>query len=191
MPQSDHTIVISPIGPADAEIIEEIGKQVPRAFGFKTEVVPLLDDVDFAFDEKRKQHHSTPILAKLAEAAPPRALKLLAITREDLFIPILTHVYGEAQLGGTSSIISTHRLNEGLSPAAAEDLFRGRVAKEAIHELGHTFKLLHCKDKTCIMHYCRGVKDVDRKSDQLCRYCQILLNDQIKRLMAKSAPTWP
>ncbi len=188
MPQSDHTnhtnytIIISPIGSTDEELIETIGRAIKAIYGFRTEVLPLLDDVGFAFDENRKQHHSTPILEKLAAAAPPRSLKVLAITREDLFIPILTHVYGEAQLGGKAGIISTHRLNEGISRAAGEDLFRSRVAKEAIHELGHTFRLLHCKDKTCIMNYCRGIRDVDRKSDQLCRYCQILLNDEIKRI---------
>jgi archaemetzincin len=33
------------------------------------------------------------------------------------------------------------------------------------------------------MHYCRSIKDVDRKSGQLCRYCKILLGDEIKRLI--------
>jgi archaemetzincin len=32
------------------------------------------------------------------------------------------------------------------------------------------------------MHYCRNERDVDRKSDQLCRYCKVLLDDEIKRL---------
>jgi len=46
------------------------------------------------------------------------------------------------------------------------------------------FKLLHCKDKTCIMHYCRKISDVDRKSGELCRYCKILMGDEVKRLAA-------
>ncbi|MBW1821725.1 MAG: hypothetical protein JRI92_08155 [Deltaproteobacteria bacterium] len=100
----------------------------------------------------------------------------------DLFIPILTHVYGEAQLGGTACIISTHRLVEGLSLVADKDTYYGRVVKEAVHELGHTFKLRHCKDNACIMHYCRSIKDVDRKSEQLCRYCKTLLDDEMKRI---------
>jgi predicted Zn-dependent protease len=32
------------------------------------------------------------------------------------------------------------------------------------------------------MHYCRNEEDVDRKSDQLCRYCQVMLEDEIKRM---------
>ena len=60
--------------------------------------------------------------------------------------------------------------------------FRQRIVKEALHELGHTFNLRHCPDQTCIMHYCRSIRDVDRKSEQFCRYCKVLLEDEIKRL---------
>jgi archaemetzincin len=142
--------------------------------------MPLLQDVDFALDHDRQQHYSTIILERIASLAPATAIKILAITKVDLFIPILTHVYGEAQLGGKACIVSTHRLNEGLGTRVSEILYQ-RVVKEAIHELGHTFNLRHCRDHNCNMHYCRSVIDVDRKSDQLCRYCLVLLNDAMKR----------
>ncbi|MDP4727320.1 MAG: hypothetical protein NWS07_08500, partial [Desulfobacterales bacterium] len=111
-----------------------------------------------------------------------RALKLVAITQVDLFIPILTHVYGEAQLGGKAAIISTYRLTDD-NPAAGSDVsLQIRAAKEATHELGHTFKLRHCPEHSCIMHYCRSIKDVDRKSNQLCRHCKVMLQDELKCL---------
>jgi archaemetzincin len=97
-------------------------------------------------------------------------------------------VYGEAQLGGKACIISTHRLNEGLFATGGLMAYRSRLLKEAIHELGHTFNLRHCTDHSCIMHYCRRISDVDRKSDDLCRYCRIMLDDEIKRLAPGSAP---
>ncbi len=181
----EHSIVISPVGAVDIELFKPISIEINRIFGYKTEIIPLLQDVSFALDPKRKQHHSTPILEKLGEAAPVQAIKVIGITSVDLFIPILTHVYGEAQIGGAACIISTHRLAEGLSLAADKDTYHGRVAKEAVHELGHTFKLRHCKDNACIMHYCRSIKDVDRKSEQLCRYCKTLLEDEMKRIAEK------
>ena len=100
----------------------------------------------------------------------------------DLFIPILTYVFGEAQLGGKACIVSTHRLTEGLLADDPDGVFSRRLVKEAVHELGHTFKLRHCPERTCIMHYCRGIQDVDRKSERLCRYCRTLLADEMKRL---------
>ncbi len=179
---SEPTLVISPIGDIDADLTLAVSREVQRVFGIATETLHLVASVDFAFDASRVQYHSTKILEHLAASAPARALKVLAITDVDLFIPILTYVYGEAQLGGKASIISIHRLAEGLVSVNAEETFLYRAGKEAVHELGHTFKLLHCREKTCIMHYCRSIRDVDRKSDHLCRYCRTLLGDELKRI---------
>ncbi|MBU1052477.1 MAG: archaemetzincin [Proteobacteria bacterium] len=179
---SKHKIIISPIGNIDAKIIGSVKKVISHRFGFQAMVKPLLENIGFAFDPGRNQHNSTSILGKLESCAPEYALKVLAVTDVDLFIPILTHVYGEAQLGGRTSIVSIYRLKDCLSGIRESISLPERIVKEAIHELGHTFNLLHCKDHSCIMHYCRTEKDVDRKSDQLCRYCKILLDDEIKRL---------
>ncbi len=180
---SENRIVISPIGDLDKGLLEEVGEKISRVFGCETEIITLLEDLDFALDIERGQYHSTPILEILANKSPPRTVRILGIAQVDLFIPILTYVYGEAQLGGKACIISTYRLKEDLSPLSSTALYHERVVKEAIHELGHTFKLRHCRDRSCIMHYCRSTRDVDLKSDQLCRYCTILLDDEIKRLM--------
>ena len=178
----ENSIVISPVGDFDKELLEQLGKDINRVFGCRTAIIPLLKDLDFALDDERRQYHSTPILEMLAGKVPSNALKVLGIARVDLFIPILTYVYGEAQLGGKACIISTYRLKEGLRALSSTSVYHGRVVKEALHELGHTFNLRHCRDQSCLMHYCRSTRDVDLKSDQLCRYCTVLLNDEIKKL---------
>lgn len=183
--RGDRRIVLSPIGDFGTDIYQPVMRRVDQVFGFRVEKQPLLQDLEFALDEERGQYHSTLILNKLSETAPSHTVKVLAITRVDLFIPILTHVYGEAQLGGKACIISTYRLDERAPFAGREVPLHERVVKEAVHELGHTFKLRHCRDRSCIMHYCRSIADVDRKSDQFCRYCKTLLNDELKRLMEK------
>ncbi|MGA8181493.1 MAG: archaemetzincin family Zn-dependent metalloprotease [Desulfobacterales bacterium] len=180
-----QTIIISPIDNIEAGIHTSIGREIHRTFGFHTEMKPLLEDVNFAFDPGRGQYYSTVILEKLAIRLPAQNVKVIAITQVDLFIPILTHVYGEAQLAGRACIVSTFRLKEGLSPVNIPENYEKRLVKEALHELGHTFNLRHCRDKSCIMHYCRSIRDVDRKSDQLCRYCKILLEDELKKLGGK------
>ncbi|MEW6665812.1 MAG: archaemetzincin family Zn-dependent metalloprotease [Thermodesulfobacteriota bacterium] len=183
----EHKIVITPIGDLATELKDKIAREIERIFEYKTEVIPLIQERDLAVDAFRGQVHSTAVLATLSSLAPPQALKVLAVTRADLFIPVLTYVFGEAQLGGRACIISTHRLKDPPCPAAAEDAFHCRVVKEAVHELGHTFNLRHCPEQTCIMHYCRSLRDVDRKSSDLCRYCKVLLADEIRRLNARKA----
>jgi archaemetzincin len=179
---SEYIILISPVGELNSELIEAIAGEILRVFGFSTAIESILQDLSFALDQNRNQYHSTMILEQLAANAPDRAIKVIAIAQVDLFIPILTHVYGEAQLGGTACIVSTFRLNEGRSGLNISPKYMDRIVKEAIHELGHTFNLRHCPEHTCIMHYCRNEEDVDRKSDELCRYCKVLLEDEIKRL---------
>jgi len=184
MSSKEHTLVISPIGDLDAggELLEHLGKELGKLFGYRTDIRPLIEEKDLWLDPVRKQYHSTPILETLAVISPPEAVKVLAITKVDLFIPILTHVYGEAQLGGKACILSTYRFNEEPSLAGRTEAFYCRLLKEAVHELGHTFNLRHCADSACAMHYCRSVKEVDRKSNQFCRYCTVLLSDEMKRL---------
>jgi archaemetzincin len=178
----DHTIIISPVGSFAPDLLAAIGPAVHRTYRIDARVIRLLDDIEFAFDPKRAQYGSTPVLTKLSSAAPPWALKVLALVREDLFIPILTHVFGEAQMGGKAAIVSTARLYDKLTLPRHQDTFIQRTIKEVLHELGHTFNLRHCRDHSCIMHYSNSVTDVDRRSDALCRYCEILLADEIKRL---------
>jgi len=179
---SEHIILISPVGDFSDGLIEAIAGELQRVFGFSSAIDTVLQDISFALDQNRNQHHSTMILEQLAARAPARAVRVIALAQVDLFIPILTHVYGEAQLGGTACIVSTFRLNEGRSGMNISRKYIGRVVKEAIHELGHTFNLRHCPEESCIMHYCRNEEDVDRKSDELCRYCKVMLEDEIKRL---------
>jgi archaemetzincin len=189
MSSKEHTLVISPIGDLDAggELLESLGKELRKLFGYPTEIRPLIEEKDLWLDPVRKQYHSTPILETLAVISPREAVKVLAITKVDLFIPILTHVYGEAQLGGKACILSTYRFNEEPSHGRSTETFYCRLLKEAVHELGHTFNLRHCTDSTCAMHYCRSVKEVDRKSNRFCRYCTVLLSDEMKKL-AKGTP---
>ena len=179
---SAYSILITPIGVIDPGLCGSVAREIERVFGCRSDIKPLLADVDFALDPVRRQYFSTVILQKLAAMAPDGVMKIIAITQVDLFIPILTHVYGEAQLGGKAAIISTYRLQEGLGAATINPAMHRRLGKEAVHELGHTFMLRHCSERTCIMHYCRSIKDVDRKSKHLCRHCRVLLQDELSKL---------
>lgn len=187
MIEAAEHIVVSPIGEVDPALCDVVGEETGRLFGYPTRLLPLLKGVDFAYDIERRQYHSTKILEKLAETAPQQSVKIIGIATVDLFIPILTHVYGEAQLGGKACIISTYRLRENPRPGKVGASLEERAVKEAIHELGHTFKLKHCPEHTCIMHYCRSIADVDRKSAGFCRHCRVMMEDELKRMQPSAA----
>lgn len=174
-----HTLILSPVGDIPLWVTEILTNRLPDIFGFSVRVAALVDDIDFAHDPNRNQFHSTPILDTLESLCPADGLKILGVTREDLFIPILTHVYGEAQLGGRAAVVSISRLMAG-PDLGGVDAGAGRILKEAVHELGHCFDLRHCEDERCIMHYCRKLEDVDKKSSRFCRYCRIMMTDYLR-----------
>jgi len=94
------------------------------------------------------------------------------VTEVDLFIPILTFVFGEAQLGDTGALVSTHRLRpEFYGMPNDPELLRVRLLKEALHELGHTLGLQHCPDYLCVMSASHSVERIDLKRAGFCKAC--------------------
>lgn len=172
-------LILSPVGRIPGWVTDILIRRLPEILGFPARIESLLANIEFAHDPVRNQYHSTPVLDVLEECCPEDGLKILGITKEDLFIPILTHVYGEAQLGGRAALVSISRLVSGPDMGGA-DAGAGWILKEAVHELGHCFDLRHCEDAHCIMHYCRRLDDVDKKSSRFCRYCRIMMTDYIR-----------
>lgn len=125
-----------------------------------------------AYNPSRGQYNSSQILIQLIENPPKDAFRILGVTDVDLFIPILTFVFGEAQLSGIGGIVSLHRLsNKFYGLPENEELMRIRLIKEAIHELGHTYGLVHCMRPGCVMNSSTYVEDIDEKSEFFCSSC--------------------
>ena len=163
-------IALSDLSPA---YLSDLGlvPAVSRTFGVNCRIRPESVDALFARDGRREQYYSTAILQALQPIAPE--CRLLAVTSCDLFVPILTFVFGEAQLDGNCAVVSLHRLREevyGMPPNPA--LLKERLIKEAVHELGHTFGLRHCEDWRCAMSSSHSVEWLDVKSADFCNECQ-------------------
>ncbi len=161
---------------ADDTLMEEVRKAVERAFGLRARRYTHTDRPTHAFDPRRGQHSSTQILKWLVERPQP-AGRIVAMTDVDLFIPVLTYVYGEAQLGGRAAVVSTARLSFDFAAMANPSLRLARAVKETIHELGHTFGLLHCDTASCVMSRSVRLVDVDSKQPGLCEPCTALYGE--------------
>jgi archaemetzincin len=157
---------------ADDAMLREVRSHVEEAFARRVRVWRGPQRPVDAFDPRRQQHSSTRILRWLLTTRPAEAHKTLAITDADLFIPILTFVFGEAQLDGHAAVVSTARLGEGLGPMTPVRVLRARLVKECVHELGHTFGLIHCTRPRCVMSRSVNVNDVDAKAAALCQDCR-------------------
>jgi archaemetzincin len=160
-----------PVAEPGLDLLEYLAAALARIFRTPCQIRPETFDLSFALDPSRQQYHSTAIIQRLERAVDPDA-RVLGVTASDLYVPILTFVFGEAQLDGNCAVVSTARLKEefyGLP--ARQDLLRERLLKEAAHELGHTFGLRHCPDWRCVMTASHAVEHLDVKGAEFCRAC--------------------
>lgn len=135
-------------------------------------------DLDRAWDAARGQHDASELVAQVAAHAGGSPEKFIAVVDADLFVPVLTFVFGQAQLGGSSAVVSTHRLkNEfyGLRPDPVR--LAERLEKEIIHEVGHLFGLVHCRDWACVMRSSTYVEEIDLKGAGFCDACAAALRE--------------
>lgn len=161
-----------PIGSVDANLLEWLAQSLHEKFRMRTEILlPALDPA-FAVHAERQQYHSSEILARMQSYLHGDTWRLLGVTERDLYIPILTFVFGEAQMGGPSAIVSYHRLRQQFYGLPENmDLLANRLLVEAVHELGHTLQLTHCHDYQCAMAPAHAVEWIDIKDSGFCEDC--------------------
>ena len=162
-----------PIGNFDGRWLVELAPAMATSFRIPTAVIPVRLDPEFAYHGERQQYHSSEILQTMQRYVGPDTWRVLGITAIDLYIPILTFVFGEAQIGGPCGLVSAHRLRQEFYGLPSDyDILHQRLLKEAIHELGHTLDLTHCDDYQCAMAPSHAVEWIDLKEGSLCASCQ-------------------
>ena len=173
-------IGVVPFGEVPEIASKTIAANILGYMHMDTEIVPPLENPEYAFDKGRLQYNAGTIL-KVFETIPFRDYeKVVGVIDVDLFIPILTHVFGEARQGGRYALVSLFRLkrnSDGSTPPMS--VFLERTAKVALHEMGHLFNLMHCMDERCLMHFSGGLGDLDKAPLFFCRYCSIYFRDAL------------
>lgn len=153
-------------------LLEPLAAKLSAMFALRVDQHAPSFDPEIAFDAARGQYNSRVLLAQLLQHHAAGATRVLGVTGVDLFIPVLTYVFGEAQLDGPAAVVSTFRLDNqiyGLPPD--RNRLAERLVKEAVHELGHTYNLLHCHQHPCVMMSSTYVENIDLKADRFCEGC--------------------
>jgi archaemetzincin len=156
----------------NVEMLDDLAAELARIYQVSCHVHEESLAADFAHDPARGQYHSTAILRRMEALEGDPETHILGVTALDLFIPILTFVFGEAQLGGRCALVSLHRLREEFYGLPLnQSLLWERLVKESAHELGHTLGLRHCRDWQCVMASTHDVQLLDLKSEKYCESC--------------------
>ncbi|MBM3148486.1 MAG: archaemetzincin family Zn-dependent metalloprotease [Chloroflexi bacterium] len=166
-------IILKSIGRVEPEAIWELKERLKQTFGCPVETKAEFGNLEQAYDPKRKQYLASKLLDCFKKSGVAEDEKVLGIVSVDLYAPDLNFVFGQADVDSGVAVISLHRLKPSYYGSSWDKaIFLDRAAKEAIHELGHTFGLGHCPDSKCVMHFSNSLADTDHKHAVFCGQCR-------------------
>ena len=166
-------IFLAPVKFSNTALLSSVAEELSHKFKDDIKIINIDFDIDNSYSNERAQYFSTQIIADAIKKTDELNGKVLILTEVDLYIPVLTFVFGEAQLNGKHSIVSVCRLHEEFySEITDENLLKERTMKEIFHELGHNFGLKHCADWDCVMHSSTSIEEVDIKGNYYCKKCE-------------------
>lgn len=167
-----EAITLISFGYFEKGLLDQVTKHVETEFSLPVYTRNGHLDLTEFYDPARNQYDGNRLLVKISESYMSESVKTLGIFNIDLFIPILTYIYGQAFLNGCCGIASVYRLkNERYGLKRDDKAFISRFRKEVIHELGHLFGLIHCTNPVCVMRSSTYVEDIDQKDHHLCPNC--------------------
>lgn len=173
-------ITLISFGYFEEDFLRKIAETVEGEFHFSVNIKEGHLDLSEFYDSGRRQYDGLKLLKEVDIAFSSDSYKTLGLFNVDLFIPVLTYIFGQAFLNGRSGVASLYRLsNERYGMSTDDNYIIDRFKKEVIHELGHTFGLMHCHIPTCVMRSSTYVEDIDQKSSNICYKCR---NELVSKL---------
>lgn len=191
MRRVDKTIYLHSVGNLEKSVLLNLKTDLNMAFrdlNVSVETKPdFLELSDFEYNASRAQYNAAKILKKLEQHMKLKNYyRILGVTEEDIYTEGLNFVFGVAKKPfnpneSIACLISVCRLREEFyNHNEDQELFRLRVLKEAVHELGHTFSLGHC-DNRCVMRFSNSLRQTDEKPPTFCDMCFLQIQKFLSR----------
>jgi len=164
--KTEAGIELIPIGQVDPLAVSIVAANLQAHLGLNTSLQATRSNPEYAYMATRQQFDALKVIKALSREVREVYFRL-GVTSLDICTPILTFVFGESQLGGSTALVSTNRLQ-----AKGADKAYERAAKISLHEVGHLLGLEHCWEVRCLMHFSRDVEQLDSLPLSFCETCQ-------------------
>ena len=97
------------LGPIDPDILRRLRTALSKFLPLPVRVLHPQPLPPQTYHVIRNQYNAVQLLEFLIDQKENKAFRILGVTAGDLYIPIFTFIFGEAQLNGKTAIISVFR----------------------------------------------------------------------------------
>lgn len=188
-----RVIYVQPMGRSlPAKDVAAVREGLLAFTGLPIKLLPRVALPRAAWYAPRRRWRAERLLDFLGPRLPADGMRILGLTGADISTTKGdVHdwgVIGLATMDGRACVISRFRCRKRSRGAAHA---RIRLAKTAVHEIGHTLGLDHCPTPGCLMEDARGkVATTDGEYD-LCPRCRARLRGAGYSLPDKPVIPWP
>jgi len=190
---AQKTLVIQPLGRRLAKKdVAEVVQALKIFYGIRVKVLKRRNLPRFAYYRPRHRYRAEKLLTYLDRVAPKTAYRVLGLTAADISCTkgkiYDWGIMGLADLTGRRCVISRHRCARGSKNRVHA---RHRLAKTAVHEIGHTLGLDHCPNRGCLLESGKGSNKTTDREYVICRRCLKKLRCKGIVLPPNPKPPWP
>jgi archaemetzincin len=189
---SAEILYLQPLGKElpDADV-EAVRKGIVEFYGLEVRVLSRVPLPPAAWYPQRQRWRAEKILEFLDTQMPDDGDRILGLTGADISTTKGNvqdwGVLGLGELPGKAGVISAFRARRRAKDPSSP---RERLAKVAVHEIGHTLGLDHCPSDGCLMHDAEGkVQSCDVEFD-LCEKCRARIADSGRVIPPHPKPPW-
>jgi archaemetzincin len=164
-------VEIQPIGKVTEARMQTVSSAIRDTYRVEVRVLDPMRFPRDAYYPKKKRYRAEILLRHLVPRLSDDCDRIVGLTQQDISTTKAPYddwgILGLADMPGTAAVVSSFRTRRKIERVSASE----RLARVAIHELGHTLGLPHCPTRGCMLSDAGGTVVTIDTETELCDVC--------------------